>query len=272
MKIVIKAVERKQDVIMQQKIPILVISLKKSTRIIFLEERMKKLKLKFNIVYGVNGVNYEKKKKIKIISDQDKIFKNIGRKMSAPEIGASASHLKVYKYIIRNGLTQCIVMEDDAFPSVLLKEWACSNNEVGNDEILSFYSYANGFVYKKIFRSFFHKINIYKSKTHLFSSSCYQININTCKKIIDLTGSKVNNIPDWPVNLENNKINLYVTIPFVALIDDKNVSYLNESRNKILETISSPYKKKNSKNIYWNTSQPLYTNFIEIFFGQRWKF
>ena len=257
---------------MQQKIPILIISLKKSARITFLEERMKKLELKFNIVPGVNGVNYEKKSKINIISDQDKILKTIGRKMSASEIGASASHLKIYRYIIRNNLTQCIVMEDDAFPSVLLKEWACSNSEVANGEILSFYSNPSGFVYKKIYRRALSKINIYKSKTHLFSSACYQININTCEKIISLTNNEVSSIPDWPINLENNKINLRVAIPFIALIDDKNVSYLNESRNKILETTSFPFKKIIPK-IFTGILANLYTlTLLRFFLGKGGSF
>ena len=41
--------------------------------------------------------------------------------MSSSKIGEAASHLKTYKYIIRNKFSQYIIIEDDAFPSVLLK-------------------------------------------------------------------------------------------------------------------------------------------------------
>ena len=258
-------INQSKEIIMQQKIPILIISMKKSSRIVFLEARMKELELKFHIISGVNGVNYERKKKIDIISDQKKIFKNIGRKMSASEIGAAASHLKAYRYIIRNNFSQCIIMEDDAFPSVLLKEWAYSNSEVANKEILSFYSYANGFVYKKVSRKVLNKINIHKSKTHLFNNSCYQININTCKKIIELNNGIVKNIADWPINLENNKINLYVTIPFIALIDDKNISHLREERNAIMKNIFFNCKKKIPL-AFLKAIRNIYTLFLVKFF------
>ena len=87
-------------------------------------------------------------------------------------------------------------------------------------------------------------MNIYKSKTHLFNNSCYQININTCKKIIKLTNGIVTSFADWHINLKKSKINLYVTIPFIALIDDKNISHTRESRNIIMKNIFSNYKKK----------------------------
>ena len=37
--------------------------------------------------------------------------------MSPSEIGAAASQLKTYDYIVRNNIDQAIILEDDAYPS-----------------------------------------------------------------------------------------------------------------------------------------------------------
>ena len=37
--------------------------------------------------------------------------------MSPSEIGAAASHLKTYNFIVKNKINQAIILEDDAYPS-----------------------------------------------------------------------------------------------------------------------------------------------------------
>ena len=191
--------------------------------------------------------------------------------MAASEIGAAASHLKTYRYIIKNNIQQCIIMEDDCFPSILFKEWAYNKINLQDKQIFSFYSYANGFVHKKICRTFLEKINIHKSKTHLFNSACYQININTCKKFIEITNNKVSYPSDWNINLEKNKIRLYVTIPFIVLIDDKNISYLREGRNKILQK-NLCIRKKNYKFITKTLSHIYTLSLFRFFLGSAGKY
>ena len=77
---------------------IYVITLKNSKRKLTIR-RLKELKIKFEIIYGVNGKKLSKKKLFEI-SDPDKIKSNIGRNLSLPEVGTSASHLLVYNKIV----------------------------------------------------------------------------------------------------------------------------------------------------------------------------
>ena len=108
---------------MKKELIVYIISLKRSKRIKKLTEKLKKTKIKYKIVEGVNGNNFFKNNKLNIISDEKKILYNVGRNMSPSEIGAAASHLKIYKYVVKNKIAQAIIMEDDAFPSEKLKEW-----------------------------------------------------------------------------------------------------------------------------------------------------
>ena len=155
--------------------------------------------------------------------------------MSPSEIGAAASHLKIYEYIVKNRISQAIIMEDDAFPSAKLKEWITKKIDVKNNEILSFYAYPSGHISKTYYRDSIKHVKIHKSKTHLFNSAFYQINYFTCKKILNITKKKVIALPDWPFNSFENKIYHSVTIPFLGLIDDEGHSNLQKSRNIIFK-------------------------------------
>jgi GR25 family glycosyltransferase involved in LPS biosynthesis len=220
-----------------KQIHVIIISLKNSPRINILKKRLKDININFKIFYGINGNYLNKKNRLHLIYSKKKTKKNIDRELSPSEIGAAASHLGVYKHIIKKKISQAIIMEDDAYPSKLLNDWIKNKTLVENNEILSFYSYPsssylksepNKSVLKK-------KISIHSSLTHTYNSSCYQINNYTCKKIIKLTKNKVIGLPDWPFLINKHNIRLSVTIPFIAVINDRGFSYLRESRYFLLK-------------------------------------
>jgi len=223
---------------------ILIISLKNSKRVKFLKKRLKDIKINFNVLNGINGNLLKKNKKLKLICNFKNIKKNIGRTMSPSEIGAAASHLKAYKYIIKNNISNAIIMEDDAYPSNLLKKWVLSSKtKFAGYGIVSFYAYPSGFLFKRPESTPLKNIFIYKSASHLFNNSCYQINKMTCEKILSLTKGLVNGYPDWPFNVKKDKIPLYVTIPYLTIINDRGSSNLKNDRDKILEKQSPKIKK-----------------------------
>jgi GR25 family glycosyltransferase involved in LPS biosynthesis len=222
---------------------ILIISLKNSKRVIFLKKRLKEINLRYKIIDAVNGKEFHKRKRLPLIYNKNQTIKNIDRELSPPEIGTAASHIKAYKYIIKNKIQQAIIMEDDAYPSKLLNQWINNNIKVNNNEILSFYAYASGVLERRSFKKILQtNIGLHYSKTHLYNSSCYQINNYTCKKIISITRGKVVGYPDWPFSFVKDKIKFIVTIPFLAIINDRGISYLNKARNKILGK-DNPIKK-----------------------------
>lgn len=220
---------------MKDNIKIIVISLKNSKRISKLKKRLRKIKVNYKILEGIDGKLYKKNNKLNSIYNKKNTLKNIGRELASSEIGCAASHLKAYNYIIKNKIEQAIILEDDAFPSKFLHQWIKKNIKIENNKILNFYCYPNGFIDNKPYKSLFNNsIKIHNIMGHNFGAACYQINNFTCKKIISITGNKVVGLPDWPFSTTYHKIELAITLPFLAYIDDDGWSHLQNDRKKKL--------------------------------------
>jgi GR25 family glycosyltransferase involved in LPS biosynthesis len=218
-----------------KKFLVLVISLKNNKRFFVLKKKLRELNINYKIINAING-NLYNKKKLKLIYNKRKTENFIGRSLAPTEIGCAASHLKAYNYIIKKKIDQAIIMEDDCYPSSSLYQWIKYKNYIGNNQILNFFSYPHGYLKKNPHKIILkQKINIHLAKTHIFGAACYQINNYTCKKIINITKNKVTSIPDWPFLPKKHKINIFTTLPFLAIIDDQNKSYLTPQRNKILK-------------------------------------
>jgi len=246
-----------------QKIPVFIIALKNSKRINILKKRFKEVNIKFKIIYGINGNLFLKKKKLHLIYEKHLTIKNIDRELSAPEIGAAASHLKVYGYLIKKKIKQAIIAEDDVYPSKLLFEYIKNNFKVKNNQIISFYSSpSSSFLHKKVYKKILNnKVDIYKFATHAFNCSCYQINVHTCKEIVNLTNNKVSGLPDWPFLTFKNKIKLLTTLPFLSLTNDYGFSYLEKDRKKLLKS-SHIIKKLFNKKLISYLRIPYYLSYI----------
>ena len=220
-----------------KKIKVIIITLKNSVRLNILKERLKDIKINYKIFYGINGKDLAINNKLDLVYSKKKTIKNIGRELSPPEIGAAASHIAVYRFIIKKKISQAIIMEDDAYPSKLLYDYIKNFTKVSNNEILSFYCYPSSSFLKKEPDKFIlkKKIGIYSFVTHGCTNSCYQINNFTCKKILKLTKNKVIGLPDWPFLMNKHKINLSVTIPFISIINDRGISYIRSSRSSVIK-------------------------------------
>ena len=227
---------------MSSKIQIFILSLKNSDRIDRLKKRLKILNIKYKILLGINGNNKINHKKLKKIYNKKKTKNFISRELAFPEIAASFAHLKAYEIIVKKKISSAIIMEDDVYPSKMMREWIQNNIKINDNYILSFYAYAGlGFIYKKpqienAIGTTKNKISIHKAKTHLLNGSCYQINYQTCKKILRITKGKVCGFVDWPINLVDNKINLGVTLPYLNTFI-KNKSNTLEAREQMTPNI-----------------------------------
>jgi GR25 family glycosyltransferase involved in LPS biosynthesis len=221
---------------MKNKINVIIISLKKSKRISKLKKRLKKIKVNYKIIEGIDGKLYKKNNNLNSIYDKKSTLKNIGRELADTEIGCAASHLKAYNYIIKHKIEQAIVMEDDSFPSKFLYQWIKNNTKIENNKILNFYCYPYGFINKIPYQSLFNdSIKLHNIIGHSFGAACYQINNFTCRKIISLTRNKVIGLPDWPFSIALHKIELAITLPFLAFVDDEGWSHLQSDRKKKLK-------------------------------------
>ena len=250
---------------------IYVITLKNSKRDLTIK-RLKKLKLKFEIIYGIDGNKLSKKRLLKI-ADPKKIELNIGRKLSLPEIGTSASHLLIYKKIVNQNIKQAIILEDDVYLSNTFSKWIKKNIKVKDNEIISFHASPSGLIYKKNKKEILignDRVNIHKSKTHLYSCAAYQINFKTCLKILKITNHKVIGIPDWPFFTKDHKIKINLTLPFMSLIVDKGQSMLSESRIVSMKPRNLNYKFLPKKLIIIVKSI-LFISFIPYFFSKKYR-
>ena len=218
------------------KIPVFVISLKDSKRIDRITNRLNEIKINFKIIYGINGDKLEKKNRLHFFYDKEKTIENTGREFHPSEVGGCASHLKVYRYMIKNKIKKAIIMEDDAYPSSNLKDWINKNYELENNTILGFYAYpTDGLINKKPYKKFSDiKLNIHIASTQLCNCSCYQIDLETCKKIVELNKNKVSYYADWPFSRLKHNIKIAITIPFLVVIDDQNTLSLHQLRERIL--------------------------------------
>jgi len=237
---------------MNQKIVIFILSLKNSERLPKLIKRLKEINIKYNILLGING-NLKKNHKLLLkFYDKRETEKYIGRNLAFPEIGASLAHINAYKLIIKNKIKSAIIIEDDVYPSKTLALWIKNNINIKDNNINSFYTYPSlGFVEKKpLIKVLNGKIGIHQAKTHLHNSSCYQINLSTCKKIIQLTKGKVCGVGDWPFNIEKSGIKLNVTIPYLISFNNYK-SNTEKERSKL--TIDS-FKIKKILPMFLNTT------------------
>lgn len=215
-----------------KKVKILILAIKKSRKLKHLKKRLKQLKINFQILYGIDGTNAKNFKILKKNYNDKETKKNIGRSLKFPEIGASLAHLNAYKYIIKNNINSAIIIEDDSYPSILLKKWIDSRCKIENNFILSFYSYPSGYIYKKIYKNYLDKkINIHLAKTHIYNGSFYQINFKTCKKIIKLTKGKIVGFSDWPI-LQNSNMRFATTIPYLTVMNKFNNSTIKKFRSR----------------------------------------
>ena len=233
---------------MSSKIQIFILSLKNSDRIDRLKKRLKILNIDYKILLGIDGNKKINHKKLKKIYNQKKTTSFISRELAFPEIAASYAHLMAYEIIVKKKISSAIIMEDDVYPSKIISHWVKNNIKIKDNYILSFYVYPGlGFIYKKpiienILGTSTNKINIHNAKTHLLNGSCYQINFKTCKNILRITNRKVCGFVDWPINLQNSKINLGVTLPYLNTFI-KNKSNTANAREEMTSNIFS-FKNK----------------------------
>ena len=253
----------------QKQIPILIISLRGSKRIKFLKNRLKKLKLTFKIIEGINGRVLNKEKKLNKYFKKEIIRKKTGRDMSPSEIGAAASHLKVYKYIVKKKIQRAVIFEDDAFPSLKFNTWIKNTTFNQPNSILSFFAYPSGHLNKNNIKKYSqNNIKVHIAKTHIYSNSCYMLNNQTAKKILKITKGKVIGYADWGFNTLTDEIKLYLTLPFIVLINDRGFSDLAHERNKILNKSKNLFNQFLSADILYLPKILYYIFFIPFILGK----
>ena len=211
--------------------PIFVLSFKGSSRLIKIKNNLTKLGLPFKVIYGIDGRKFENNYFLDSVYNKYKAELSIGRKMLYTEIACAYGHLKIYNEIVKKKLQNAIILEDDIIVSKNFKDWVEKNFFLKEYDLLAFIA-TSGFI-KKI--SVFEKFCIFKFISHFYSTSAYQINIKTCKKIIRVSKNKVIGFADWPINLVKHNIKAAIITPFLVMLSDQQYTYVKNDRDKFFK-------------------------------------
>ena len=226
---------------MNKDFQLIILSMPKSPRLLRLKNRLKKLKIKnYKIFRGNNGDSIKKREIAYSYYNKKKIEKSIGRQMTFNEIGAELTTIKTYQYIVKNKIKNAIIMHDDIYPSILLKNWINKKIFLNGLKIIGFFSSPPGFLRKIPEKNFFKgRIKLHAAKTHIYISQCMQVTYDFCKFYLRFTKGQICGQNDFSFNFKKNGIKIYQTIPFLVYPNDMGVSFLKEERNRIEKPLIS---------------------------------
>jgi glycosyl transferase family 25 len=208
----------------KQKIPVFVLTIKKSVRAAKIKKRLNILKIKFKFFYAIDGRDPSNHQILQKKYDRRKCLKILGKDLSYPEISCAEAHLRIYKYIVNKNISNAIIMEDDCNPSKFLKDWLGLNLELFKkkyDLIQLYHSF--GIVYKKPTEITSRKFSLHRACFNIPYATCYQITKNACNYIIK-RNKKISFAADWPINFTTGKIRQYVILPQLAFLETNHMS------------------------------------------------
>lgn len=243
---------------------IIILSFKESKRLAKIKKRFKYLNLNFKVIYGVNAKTNTGQQILKKNYNKERSEFFLGRPLPYAEMSAPYLHLKAYKYIVKNKINNCIILEDDVYPS---KELVFFKNNVKikkDNYIIGLMSY-DGFIFKKPDIKL-KKFNIHTAKTHLHHVAAYACDLLFCKTMLSKTKGKICGVSDWPINLIKNNIYSSVVLPYPVIIDETNESLLANDRK--LSLPSYKIKKFIPKNLFSFLSFFYYLCHIPYFTGR----
>ena len=208
---------------MRKKIPVFVLTVKNSYREVEIKKRLNFLKISYKFFYAINGRNPENFKLLEKKYDKKKSLNSLGRYMTFTEISNAEGHLRIYKHIIKNNISNAVIMEDDCYPSKRLCDWLKLNYFFRNEnyDIIQIY-HSFGLVKKKPEELILDRFSLHKTCFTIPYTTCYQITKKACKYII-AKNKKISRLVDWPVNFHNSKIQQYVVLPYIVMLHHNHV-------------------------------------------------
>jgi glycosyl transferase family 25 len=209
---------------MKTKINVFVLTIKNSSREYLIKQRLNFLKISYKIFYAIDGRNPDNFKILLKKYNRNKCLNELGRDMTYTEISNAEGHLRIYQYIINNNIMNAVIMEDDCYPSKLLRDWLKLDYFFRSNEydIIQIH-HSSGLVYKNSLKLIPKNFFLYKACFALPYTTCYQITKNACKYIIK-KNKKISRLVDWPINFCDNEIKQYVVLPYIVSLRSDHIS------------------------------------------------
>jgi GR25 family glycosyltransferase involved in LPS biosynthesis len=197
----------------KNKIPVFLLTVKGSIRENQIKKRLRSLGIAFKIFYAIDAKNTSNHKILNKIFDKKKCKLVLGRLMNFVEISNAECHLRIYKYILSQKISNAIIMEDDCYPYQSLKDWIDSFvvfSKKNFDVIQIYHSF--GLVFKKPEKVINKKFFLHKACFTIPYTTCYQISRNACKYFLK-KNKKIFRTGDWSINFSDKKLSQYACLP-----------------------------------------------------------
>lgn len=228
---------------MKNQIPIFILTYRGSKREPLIKKKLNNLKLKYNLIYGLNAKIKKNQDILNSLFDLNRSKKIFKKKLDLYDMACSYGHMKIYKQIKKKNLKYAIIMEDDCSPRPHFVQWAhLKKKYMKNFDFIQFYT-NSGLIYKKIFLNIDNKFFIHKAFSHLPLASCYQINLKTCNYLLKYYKNSIFQTSDFPGNYMLKNIKQYFVLPQIASIDEWHLQ--TSTNSKIWDSINYFTKIKN---------------------------
>ena len=134
-------------------------------------------------------------------------------------------------------------MEDDCSPGPSFAQWVnLKKKYMKNFDYIQFYS-NSGLIYKKIYTNVDGNFFIHKAFSHLPLTTCYQINLKSCKYLLSYYRNSIFQTSDFPGSYMLKNIKQYFVLPQIVSIDEHHVN--TSTNRKIWDSVDYFSKIKN---------------------------
>lgn len=164
-------------------IPVWIINLKRDTeRLQFMQEQMQRLRIDYRVIEAVDG---------RSLADDEKApysrtiaLRDFGRELTPGEIGCALTHIRLWKLMIEEGISEVLVLEDDVHIGIVLIEVLKHRERLPQDyQHINFSTNARQVPFGKFLN------DIYRASKHAerpYLTSAYLITKTGAQKLLDL--------------------------------------------------------------------------------------
>ena len=172
--------------------PIFVISLKNSSRREFIAKRLRGLGLQFDFFDAIYGKDLSKEQLSQIDFQFYPQNFSARKPLTLGEIGCAMSHIMLYEHIVKNNISEAIILEDDAIVSLYFEEIVTAAlNKISSKKEILFLDHGKAKVYPFMkslperYRLAKYRSPSQKSKRSIIRTTGYLITYKGAKKLLN---------------------------------------------------------------------------------------
>lgn len=194
-----------------EKLICLVISLERSPeRRASISEALSALGIPFQFVDAVDaskGFGAEQERQI----DRADFFARRGRHMGNGEIACAFSHAKAYRTFLASSAEHCVIFEDDAIPTPLLRQFLDAEAYRAAPLITFYHTKAR--VFRENAPEVIPGVRLHRLGLTPFGAVAYSVNREAAKQLL-AAATPVRDVADWPMDISS--LDACATVPNIV--------------------------------------------------------